>query len=1417
LQRDQSFAPNDTYNQMISFCHYDLTRLKVDAIVNNATANFKVDPDPDSLHHAIYKAGGSGLRKEARAKARVKVGQVELTHGHDLPSSWVIHAAAPGYTGRKGVGQFNVLSACYRSAMRMAANHEFKTIAFPCLGTGGCMFPSRVAARIALQEIREYLDAHPDHRPERIIFCVRAAVDEKAYTDFLPVFFPPTHGDLDRARTSDWSTDRAALAAQVLETRTQLQNALTAISDTYDFGTQSTVCAHDMHRINSTLASIRKYLLGSGELKQSLSDLNLLCSVILTACADIMEMAERAQKQGLTREAQFIWIEANANIRAKHGFDLTSVFDYSWIFANSLADVLLLDMSEPDAMGRARHILETYGAQQKGHDVEDIRDPIDKVPEVHDSERPAAKIRGLVQVHQIPSVARLYILGHLEAKTTMAKPSTQFNHTVCLLREDITRLEVDIVVNSTDASFSGMGTLDRSIFKKGGEQLRSQVKAFGRCEEGDVKATPGYLLPAKHILHVVPPGQFRKDTKNVLRNIYRTILHDAVFMKATSIAIPSIGTGTLNYPRRDCVSLAIEEVKRFLESAEPGNGLDKIIFVVLPSNDEFIYKSLLPVYFPPTKGNTSPTMLAKQPTKTEESLSPPLPAPANSSPSGSEEKTPRGVRFGKQPVKSRPYNDQEAGALMDFDLHVDVCRICDNGLYERTHKLCKPGYLLAQTVLRRMEMSEDANVYSKADTKNQREQLEIPMEQLPSSMLLLSTIAKGAENTLGGTFIEVDEPDTTQSNDQVQGDDNVAQSPVAEDADIVEQAIEQPAVVRVEVRVSSPDWVYSWIRVFKSKIEVYFGDYDPDPYGGSTGDPPDLSIDLTDTVAELTRNDATTLSLLATPRRRELGIEWQFRNSEAADSIALFGLLKRAINRSRQGQGKNLLAEIGGATSSESTIPPVAQPENTGEALDTLSGSERDQLIRKYYRLRKTGWYDATGMQEIIDTVTQIIQTTDPDDRMAEEDLLKQLRQRQSEITAYDIQNQVDNKRHSREDTDPQYVAHADTTTIMDDRPTNLEPGPINPSLETQLLAYLDHDFKNRPGSYIGQNLEEIASAFGLHPRSISSSLERLAEEGKIHKTVDDDTWVISQDPGIAAPPLTAFPHLGSDHPNPWHSYELKAYPDTESVQLDEDSARNLSDRALSYLRSLPGMCDNISNLATTFDTPLAELLLVLERLESDGLVENTSDKSIWKATLSPDRVQGSQQSSPQSPSLDLAPHSPSWSDLSWLSGPEADLNETLTTGVPTLALTEPADVTIKDPTSFDETPASPTQTSAPGLDAMNTELLSHMTEEITPSETPAGPRATSSNAEHADVSSIFPQVETALQGDSALIDRPESESTSTTPQLQPTAKSPVESSKASSWRDGRGAKERRQTKSSRVLTDEIEEDMESGTASSLR
>jgi O-acetyl-ADP-ribose deacetylase (regulator of RNase III) len=1461
LQRDQSFAPNDAYNQMISFCHYDLTRLRVDAIVNNAPGNFKAPPAPGSLHHAIFKAGGSGLRKEARSKARVKVGQAELTHGHALPSSWVIHAAAPTYTGSKGVGQFNVLSECYRSALKMAASIELKTIAFPCLGTGGCNFPPRVAARIALQEIREYLDVHPEHRPERIIFCVKAAIDEKAYTDFLPVFFPPTHGDLDRARTSNWSANRAALAAQILEARSQLQKTLINMSDTYIFRSQSTACAHDIRRVDSALTSIRNYLLGSKELKRSLGDLNLLCSVVLTACASISEIAERAKEMGFAEETQSLWNETNTDMHAKHGFDLSTLFDYCWMFANSLDDVITRDMREPDAMARARQVLESYGVKQKGQDVEGIRDHPDEVIHVRESERYAPNNRQTITVDQIQSVARLYLLGNLEAKPTMAQPSTPFNHTVCLLREDITRLGVDVMVNSTDVSFSGMGTLDRSVFKKGGSELRDHVKFFGRCKEGDVKLTPAYLLPAKHILHVIPPGQFRKDTKSVLRNVYREILHTAVLIKATSVAIPSIGTGMLNYPRRDCASLAMEEVKQFLESAEPGHGLDKIIFVVFSSSDEFIYKSLLPVYFPPTKGNApeepqregqapaehqaatntdgsitreierevqelstrgrdardaSLPASTEQTAETREILSSSNPlAKHPDASSDSVEEASRSVRFSKSPATSRSMHNDEEYALTQFESHVNDCNICSDGLFERRHELCQQGFSLAQAISQRMEMSDDANVYSKADKASDRVKLKVPMDRLPGAMLLLSTIAQSMHtgNLKGDPFVQVTKPQTAELEDR-SGDDDTTHGSVNEDMKVSESATEPPALIRVDVLPPFISRVDTWVRVHKNKLELY-ENFVLDRHEGFSGYSPYQSIDLTDSNFNILREDAKTVSFWWGDAARDLKETWQFRSAEAVDSIALFELLQRAVNRSRPKRRRNVSPQVEEATDSASATErrtvirakffvdarndwvysfihvhkskieiyfEDASPEDPpNESIDLATAStdaietgfdtvsfRTDQ--KQAGRWSKRIWHfrigGATTRVELFDILQQAINRSDrtryflpgsevDEARHSVELALqaadsaeapdtnpyslwhKRLREMQDghdkqrlsedvseertdpqpatpdveEVTdsastvapaaqtgdsgetinadSYpqwnqrlrDIKDEIDAKHRNEEETDPQSTARATNNTEFSSGVVSAEWRQFlrRQKLRVQILDYLANDFRTRPGSYIGQNTDSIASEINIDTELANGLLHELAAQERVHNTVDNNTWVISEQidestvhkpeerlaesgnihtdvladqilvrmnggespdeimsdlrsSGVAFFPLimrllvkhfiTSEDHgswtltnLGRERVLEIHALAKAQSPAARgigSVDPGGGPPNDLHDRALSYLRSLPGMRENISELAATSHTQVPDVEPVPKQLGSDGLVENKDDSSSW-------------------------------------------------------------------------------------------------------------------------------------------------------------------------------------------------------------
>jgi O-acetyl-ADP-ribose deacetylase (regulator of RNase III) len=95
-----------------------------------------------------------------------------------------------------------------------------------------------------------------------------------------------------------------------------------------------------------------------------------------------------------------------------------------------------------------------------------------------------------------------------------------------------------------------------------------ECESFGTCKEGSIKTTKGYLLPAKHVIHVVLNETYRTSSKDVLRNVLRKVLHTADSLGATSLAIPTIGLGMLGYPAQECITIAMEEVKGFLESME---------------------------------------------------------------------------------------------------------------------------------------------------------------------------------------------------------------------------------------------------------------------------------------------------------------------------------------------------------------------------------------------------------------------------------------------------------------------------------------------------------------------------------------------------------------------------------------------------------------------------------------------------------------------------------------------------------------------------------------------------------------------------------------------------------------------------------------------------------------------------------
>lgn len=189
--RDEKFfVPT---GKQLSLWQGDITRLRVDAIVNAANAQMLgcFHPLHRCIDNAIHSAAGVQLREECHRLMLQQghpepTGQAKITKAYNLPCKYVIHTVGPIIpNGIPTESQKEQLASCYRNIMACADENGLGSVAFCCISTGEFRFPNQLAAGIAVQTVKDYLIAHPDCSVKQVVFNVFKDEDRDIYQRIL--------------------------------------------------------------------------------------------------------------------------------------------------------------------------------------------------------------------------------------------------------------------------------------------------------------------------------------------------------------------------------------------------------------------------------------------------------------------------------------------------------------------------------------------------------------------------------------------------------------------------------------------------------------------------------------------------------------------------------------------------------------------------------------------------------------------------------------------------------------------------------------------------------------------------------------------------------------------------------------------------------------------------------------------------------------------------------------------------------------------------------------------------------------------------------------------------------------------------------------------------------------------------------
>ena len=148
-----------------------------------------------------------------------------------------------------------------------------------------------------------------------------------------------------------------------------------------------------------------------------------------------------------------------------------------------------------------------------------------------------------------------------------------------IVHGDITKLDVDAIVNAANSTLLGGGGVDGAIHRAAGTELLAECRALGGCEPGKAKITRGYRLPARFVIHTVGPiwRGGKRDEARILATCYRNSLQLAVENEVKTIAFPAISCGAYGYPIEQAAQIALETTREFLAATQ---NIHRVIFVL---------------------------------------------------------------------------------------------------------------------------------------------------------------------------------------------------------------------------------------------------------------------------------------------------------------------------------------------------------------------------------------------------------------------------------------------------------------------------------------------------------------------------------------------------------------------------------------------------------------------------------------------------------------------------------------------------------------------------------------------------------------------------------------------------------------------------------------------------------------------